>query len=247
VPVALGTEQVNAAPGVHRRIAPLVVELAHRWEQITGDLLVAGWCWGYAPRRIRGGSAWSNHAWGLAVDLNAPRWPLHSTRRPPNADQMRSAADDLGFRWGAYYSGRRDPMHFEFMGTPGDADRIASTIRTAPFDLEDTMFCAYGDTDSDAVRALQIRLRYVGADVIKVLTSGGDADGVDGHYGDLTARALATALDRPDPVRRYGPWQHEWLRAEVTRQLLRRATFIQPDAAADGVPEHTHRAEVLLE
>ncbi|HEX8805261.1 MAG TPA: M15 family metallopeptidase [Acidimicrobiales bacterium] len=40
-----------------------------------------------------------------------------------------------GFRWGGTYGGttKPDPMHFEFMGTPGDAARLAVITRSGGF------------------------------------------------------------------------------------------------------------------
>lgn len=49
----------------------LLIAAAARWHREV-EPLVAGTCWGYAERKIRGGSALSNHASGTAIDLNAP-------------------------------------------------------------------------------------------------------------------------------------------------------------------------------
>jgi peptidoglycan hydrolase-like protein with peptidoglycan-binding domain len=35
-----------------------------------------GWCWGHAYREISGSTTLSNHASGIAIDINAPRHPL---------------------------------------------------------------------------------------------------------------------------------------------------------------------------
>jgi hypothetical protein len=106
---------------VRREIAALVAYLCDATEAKGYDLR-AGWCWGYACRKIRGSSTWSNHAWGLAVDLNAPENPMGPRngriRRYPAAIALWK---NYGFRWGGDYSGRADDMHFEFMGTPRDA------------------------------------------------------------------------------------------------------------------------------
>lgn len=82
--------------------------------------------WGWANRDIRGRpGVKSNHAWGLANDLNAVDNPMTSDGRvhtdmPPGTAEL---AARWGLRWGANYTGRVDPMHFEFMGRPEDVGR----------------------------------------------------------------------------------------------------------------------------
>lgn len=92
--------------------------------------------WGFANRDIRGRpGVKSNHAWGLAIDINAIDNPMaephgwHAampghdhrgvhTDMPPETAQL---AARWGLRWGANYTGSRaDAMHFEFMGRPAD-------------------------------------------------------------------------------------------------------------------------------
>jgi hypothetical protein len=111
--------------GAHQYIAPLTEILLTESVERHFIELVNGWCWGYANRPIKlpnGGSSGtaSNHSWGLALDLNAPVNPFGG-----NAHQIPAAMGALwnayGFRWGGNYSGTRDWMHFEFMGTPAEA------------------------------------------------------------------------------------------------------------------------------
>jgi hypothetical protein len=80
-----------------------------------------GWCWGYGCRPITGTtSVPSNHSWGLAIDINAPvngyGASSHTIQQP-----MATLWNRYGFRWGGNYTGNKDWMHFEFMGTPTDA------------------------------------------------------------------------------------------------------------------------------
>lgn len=86
-----------------------------------GYRLVPGWCWGYACRKIAGSSSWSNHAWGLAVDLNAPKNPMTSRLVTDMPSWMPALWKSYGFRWGGDYSGKKDAMHYEFMGSVTDA------------------------------------------------------------------------------------------------------------------------------
>ncbi len=111
---------------VRKEVAPLF-----KWfiEELTGPaykyaLNGRADDWGYANRDVRGRpGVKSNHAWGLAVDLNATTNPMTNDGRthtdlPPGISKL---AAKYGLRWGGDYSGRKDPMHFEFIGTPEDA------------------------------------------------------------------------------------------------------------------------------
>lgn len=104
---------------VHKLIAPLVAELLD--ETVEGGYqLRPDECWGYASRPIRGTNTPSNHSWGLAVDLNSRTNPMGSTLVTDMPPWMTQLWKSRGFRWGGDYSGRKDAMHFEFMGTPAD-------------------------------------------------------------------------------------------------------------------------------
>ena len=110
---------------VHHAIAPLVVGFCaglaargYALDKVADD-------WGYAHRDIRGRpGVLSNHSWGLAIDLNATKNPMtgdghNHTDMPPWVPPL---GKSYGFSWGGDYKGsRRDPMHFEFLGTPADA------------------------------------------------------------------------------------------------------------------------------
>lgn len=103
----------------HRRIIPLLrgalAELARRG---LGDLVVPemyGGC--YSPRFLNFNppSGLSHHAWGIAVDLNAPDNPYGAE---PTMDPR--VVEVMG-RWGFTWGGRwlvPDGMHFEFHRYP---------------------------------------------------------------------------------------------------------------------------------
>jgi hypothetical protein len=127
---------------VRREIAPLVAGLVRDLERARGKPFRSDWSWGYANRAIRGTNTPSNHSWGLAVDLDAPQNPylsrdIHRAAHPlrksfPGGLVLRSTmpdkvvaiANEWGFGWGGRYPTRPDPMHFEFMGSVQDADRL---------------------------------------------------------------------------------------------------------------------------
>ena len=66
----------------------------------------------YARRAIRGaGSHPSTHSWGIAIDLEADRYPLGSTNRFP--DEVVQIFQNAGFFYGGDFLSRKDPMHFQ--------------------------------------------------------------------------------------------------------------------------------------
>lgn len=113
---------------VRQEIAELVGLLCEQTMK-RGYRLVPGWCWGYACRKIRGSNSWSNHAWGLAVDLNAPKNPMSSRLITDMPDWMPVMWKSYGFRWGGDYRGRKDAMHYEFTGSVQDAKAYTERAR----------------------------------------------------------------------------------------------------------------------
>lgn len=112
---------------VHRQIAPLVQYLLEETER-RGYRLRVGQCWGYANRPIKGSTVPSNHSWGLAVDLNAPTNPMGEdlvTDMPPWMPALWRA---WGFTWGGSYRGRKDPMHYEWLGTHADTNKMLAKL-----------------------------------------------------------------------------------------------------------------------
>jgi hypothetical protein len=101
---------------VRSEIAPLLIGFAAEWHA-TVEPLIAGGCWGYAYRNVRGADTPSFHAGGLAIDLNAPQHPLGVDPRasftPRQMTRIRALASKYGLRWGGDYTGRKDGMHAE--------------------------------------------------------------------------------------------------------------------------------------
>ncbi len=99
-----------------------LVELLLVETEDKGYWMKPGWCWGFGCRPIKGivPSVPSNHSWGLALDINAPANPLGGTTTDMPS-WMPNLWNEYGFRWGGDYSGRKDPMHYEYMGSPRDA------------------------------------------------------------------------------------------------------------------------------
>lgn len=121
----------------------LLMWAAGRWHREV-EPLIAGTCWGYAERTIRGSSTeLSNHASGTAVDFNAPKHPL-GTNPTSNytvaqiAAIHRIVADaDGALRWGGDYgdvshggvSGSRpDGMHLEINAPEGHVAGVLAQV-----------------------------------------------------------------------------------------------------------------------
>lgn len=94
--------------------------------------------WSWVVRPIRGyedvkPTPYSYHSWGLAVDLDSARNPLGATTTTFPVAETTKTAKDLSLTWGFLYSGRKDPMHFEFNGSPASVtDALARLKRRYP-------------------------------------------------------------------------------------------------------------------
>jgi hypothetical protein len=82
--------------------------------------------YGYACRLKRGGTTWSVHSWGAAIDTNTFRNPFGQTywngRGADGEDHGRYLPDIFRgrypghrFYWGLNFSGTRDPHHFQYV------------------------------------------------------------------------------------------------------------------------------------
>jgi LysM repeat protein len=116
---------------VHHRISRLVDMMLDESERRGYRMRKLG---GYCNRQIRKkgkptGKP-SNHSWGLAIDVNwdvnEERWDGKLIENIP--EWMNHMFNRYGFAWGGDYrhGDHRDPMHFEFMGSPADADRMTA-------------------------------------------------------------------------------------------------------------------------
>lgn len=115
---------------VNKRIARLVDLLLDETER-RGYRLRPGVCGGYNCRQISGTNVASNHSWGLATDLNWDVNPYVQPRRTDMPAWMPLLWNRYGFAWGGNYNGngargKADSMHYEFMGTPEQADQMTA-------------------------------------------------------------------------------------------------------------------------
>ena len=67
----------------------------------------------YNQRPIRGQTAHpSAHSWGIAIDLEADKYPLGSSAR--FSPEVVKIFQNAGFFYGGDFLSRKDPMHFQF-------------------------------------------------------------------------------------------------------------------------------------
>lgn len=109
----------------------------------TVEPLKAGSCWGWFNRAIRGSTTISNHASATAWDINADEHPLGTSPGASfSAHQIAAcraivAASHGMLRWGGDYSGRKDPMHWEIVGTRAEVAAFARIIKEETVDAAD--------------------------------------------------------------------------------------------------------------
>lgn len=84
----------------------------------------------YNCRPITGGSRYSLHAYGIAIDVNWTTNPYGAVLRtdmPPAmiraVEAIRTNGGAVVWRWGGRYSGNKDAMHFEVVASPAELAR----------------------------------------------------------------------------------------------------------------------------
>ena len=150
--------------------------------------------WGYAERKIRGGSSLSNHASGTAIDLNAPRHYLGAvgtfTSSQVRAIRKILSACEGTIRWGGDYRGRKDEMHFEINAGTAKVARVAKKLRPK---LQGPSIPGGGGGGSKYTTVTGstplVKLYHKGEPVRRIQKAVGVK--VDGYYGPDTANAVA--------------------------------------------------------
>ena len=104
----------------HKIVPPLMAIFAAIWEQCgqsqaavdaTG---ISDWGGCFNIRPIAGTNSWSNHSWACAVDIS-PSTNGFNVVDTTIAHPVIDAFKGQGALWGGDYTGRKDPMHCEFV------------------------------------------------------------------------------------------------------------------------------------
>ncbi len=127
-----GTQAKFAGGVLAGDINLIAMYLGHRWNTEIEQVL-PGFCWGYALRPVRGRTdGYSNHASGTAGDINAPLHPLGvRTLSHDQLARLRKISNALGdvVRFGAFYTDRKDEMHWEIVASDDAVAEVAAKIR----------------------------------------------------------------------------------------------------------------------
>jgi hypothetical protein len=143
-----------------------------------------GECWGFANRAIRGSNKPSNHSWGLAVDINAPANPMTDHLVTDMPGWLPELWKSKRFRWGGDYRGRKDAMHYEFMGTPADAAQLIAELGGTPVAASTHAATGARPTLKKGARGTAVQ------DLQNRLNANGASLSVDGSFGPKTDAAV---------------------------------------------------------
>lgn len=194
-PACSSTRVLTLWTGVRVSVDPRAVEAFRALDQAMqahGYQPRAGQTGAYNCRRITGGSGYSLHAYGIALDVNWNANPYRADGRlvtdlPPKlVEAIEGIRTDGGvgvFTWGGRWSSVKDPMHFELDLSPAQLDAGIRWSTVPAVDLDPDRPSTWpvleeGDR-GPTVAKLQVRLNGVGADL--------DDDGV---FGPLTVAAV---------------------------------------------------------
>lgn len=169
---------------------------------------------GYVKRYISGTTTWSNHAWGLAVDYNAPTNPYKygGTTDFRVADTHAFLKKYLGkMRWGYDYTGKKDAMHFEWIGSTLDA-----AVTTAQLQKGTTSLAVSYGVGSVGKKVLEIECRLLLLGYLPSTYTVGE------KYTQQTASAVLAFQERTWPNEAK---EHDGLVGPKTLQALERSNL----------------------
>lgn len=196
-----GFKRIEFSNGTAVTVAAGIAELVRRLGNETirrGYEIRSGVTGSYNCRHISGTNSYSNHAWGLAIDINWDTNPWSSTLKTDMPDWMVELWTAYGFRWGGGYR-KPDAMHYEYMGTRENADAhtrwaIATKLGEAPTVEEKPVEPSPGEYELGE-RVLQVaKPKMRGNDVHWVqetLKNQGLTITVDGWYGNESKSRVA--------------------------------------------------------
>ena len=177
-------------------VATVLVYFANRFHSEVEPLKWPG-NWGYAERKIRGGSSLSNHASGTALDLNAPAHYLGASGTF-SAKQVRAIdriLKDCGgvLRHGKDYRGRKDEMHVEINAGTAAVARVAKAIRAGKKPGPSGGAVSGGGSSSPTYKTVSgstplVKLYHKGEPVKRIQKAVGVK--ADSYYGPSTVEAV---------------------------------------------------------
>lgn len=237
-------------------VATVLVYVAKRFHSEVENLIWPG-NWGYAERKIRGGTTLSNHASGTAIDLNAPQHYLgaRGTFSKRQVRVIKSILSDLEgvIRWGGNYSGRKDEMHFEINKGTAAVRAVARKIRAG--DLPGPSGGAtkspggsggsskqYGDANARHEVGSRVMRKYTsGTDVRwlqKRLYKVGENPGTfDGDFGDNVEKAVES-FQKKAGIKVDGEVYTDTIKAlkaaKVVRELPKGSSAAKPKGKVPG-------------
>lgn len=182
--------------------------LAHRYATRAADTGA------FVCRQITGGTGYSLHAYGIAIDINWQTNPYSAANRlvtdmpaamVADITAMRTATDAPVWGWGGNYRTVKDAMHFEIVCTPAD---LATGIRGGPSPMADLIDQIRTELVNADERAKARETKMV-ADILAHVDDqtsalrrliGQTKRGVKliGTHTGLTDKELAEAFDTPD-------------------------------------------------
>lgn len=183
-------------------VATVLLYYAARFNREVESLGVDGDDWGYDKRNIRGGTGFSNHAGGCAVDLNSTKHPQHrrgTFSAAQYATMRRIAAEAASYAGGSVYrlgidwnDASVDEMHVEIAvgaANTGRIEKFADAILAgrAPHTPPEMV----GRGDAPRLGVLTIAVPGVSvSDVQTALNRNGAKLIVDGDAGPATLAAV---------------------------------------------------------
>lgn len=130
---------------VDKRIAPACKALDDTFKK-WGYRPTLPDCGAYVCRQITGGSGYSLHAYGIAIDINWQDNPYSAANRtvtdmPPAMvaaiETIRTTNGKPVWGWGGHYRTIKDPMHYEIVCTPAD---LATGIKGSGFTTTEKLY-----------------------------------------------------------------------------------------------------------
>lgn len=113
VPLSWDMEESIKKIKVHKFLLATFNKIFDELDNNSDRILITDFGGAYNFRAKRGGSKYSTHSWGIAIDLNTSKNPMGLKGKQPK--KLIELFKDHGFKWGGDWQGRyKDPMHFQF-------------------------------------------------------------------------------------------------------------------------------------